>query len=177
MTMRAPDSDLPIELIEVSFLAREHALVQHICLKLGPGRPTVLIGPNGSGKSTLSHVLMGREGYEATSGSVTVDGTEILGLEPSQRAAAGLFLAMQYPIEVPGVRIADLSHGGCKLKSLDCMPVVLPSSQRIENPVFDCAFVRIVLQQLPDETCARTFAQRVHRVAVHGFIKQHIAES
>ena len=58
-------------------------------LEVGPGEVHALMGPNGSGKSTLSHVLMGREGYEATAGSVTVDGTEILGLETSQRAAAG----------------------------------------------------------------------------------------
>ena len=70
--MRAPDADLPIELIEVSFLAREHALVQHICLKLGPGRPTVLIGPNGSGKTTSLKLAMGL--LQPTSGRITWGG-------------------------------------------------------------------------------------------------------
>ena len=60
------------------------------------------MGPNGSGKSTLSHVLMGRPGYEVTGGSVTLDGVDLLALAPWQRAQAGLFLAMQYPTEVPG---------------------------------------------------------------------------
>ena len=61
------------------------------------------MGPNGSGKSTLSHVVMGRPGYEVTGGSVTLDGVDVLAMAPWQRAQAGLFLAMQYPTEVPGV--------------------------------------------------------------------------
>ncbi len=65
-----------------------------------------LMGPNGSGKSTLAHVLMGRSGYEVTGGSVTLDGIDLLGLPTWKRARAGLFLAMQNPIEVPGVHIA-----------------------------------------------------------------------
>jgi Fe-S cluster assembly ATP-binding protein len=66
------------------------------------------MGPNGSGKSTLSHVLMGRGDYEVTAGSVTLDGEELLGLPTWQRAAKGLFLTHQYPVEVAGVRIVDL---------------------------------------------------------------------
>jgi Fe-S cluster assembly ATP-binding protein len=65
------------------------------------------MGPNGSGKSTLSHVLMGRPGYTVTGGRVTLDGVDLLGLATWERAQAGLFLAMQHPIEVPGVRLAD----------------------------------------------------------------------
>ena len=60
------------------------------------------MGPNGSGKSTLSHVLMGKPGYKVTGGPVTLDGVDLLALPTWQRAQAGLFLAMQYPIEVPG---------------------------------------------------------------------------
>lgn len=67
-----------------------------------------LMGPNGSGKSTLSHALMGRGDYEVTSGSVTIDGDELLGLPTWQRAQKGLFLAMQYPVEVPGVPLEEL---------------------------------------------------------------------
>ena len=65
------------------------------------------MGPNGSGKSTLAHVLMGRPGYEVMSGSVTLDGVELLGLSPFERAQAGLFLTFQYPIEVPGVPLSS----------------------------------------------------------------------
>jgi Fe-S cluster assembly ATP-binding protein len=66
------------------------------------------MGPNGSGKSTLSHVIMGRPGYEVTGGSVTMDGQDVLAMAPWQRAQAGLFLAMQYPTEVPGVSLEAL---------------------------------------------------------------------
>lgn len=65
------------------------------------------MGPNGSGKSTLSHVLMGRPGYVVTGGSVSLDGVELLGMPTWERARAGLFLALQYPIEVPGVSLAE----------------------------------------------------------------------
>jgi Fe-S cluster assembly ATP-binding protein len=61
------------------------------------------MGPNGSGKSTLSYVLAGRDGYEVTDGSATLDGRDLLEMEPEERAAAGLFLAFQYPVEIPGV--------------------------------------------------------------------------
>ena len=63
------------------------------------------MGPNGSGKSTLSHVIMGRPGYEVLGGSVTLDGEDVLAMPTWQRAQAGLFLAMQYPTEVPGVSL------------------------------------------------------------------------
>ncbi len=66
------------------------------------------MGPNGSGKSTLAHVLMGRGDYEVTGGSVQLDGVEMLELPTWQRAAAGLFLSFQYPVEIPGVRVEDL---------------------------------------------------------------------
>ena len=61
------------------------------------------MGPNGSGKSTLSYVLSGKDGYEVVGGSVKLDGSDILEMEPEERAAAGLFLAFQYPVEIPGV--------------------------------------------------------------------------
>ena len=66
------------------------------------------MGPNGSGKSTLSHVIMGRPGYEVLGGSVTLDGVDVLAMAAWERAQAGLFLAMQYPTEVPGVAVLDL---------------------------------------------------------------------
>ncbi len=72
------------------------------------GEVHVIMGPNGSGKSTLAHALMGRPGTEVTSGSITMDGQELSGLPAWQRARAGLFLALQYPLEVPGVSLEDL---------------------------------------------------------------------
>ena len=84
-----------------------HEILRGVDLEISSGEVHALMGPNGSGKSTLSHALMGREEYEVTRGSVTIDGEELLGLPTWQRAARGLFLAMQYPVEVPGVRVGD----------------------------------------------------------------------
>ncbi|MDP1792504.1 MAG: Fe-S cluster assembly ATPase SufC [Acidimicrobiales bacterium] len=82
-------------------------ILRGIDLEVESGHVHAVMGPNGSGKSTLSHVLAGRPGYEVTGGSVTIDGEDILGLRAWERAQKGLFLAMQYPIEVPGVSVTD----------------------------------------------------------------------
>jgi Fe-S cluster assembly ATP-binding protein len=78
-----------------------------IDLEVGSGEVHAVMGPNGSGKSTLAHVVMGHPAYEVYGGSVKLDGVELLGLPTWKRAQAGLFLAMQYPIEVPGVPMED----------------------------------------------------------------------
>ena len=79
-----------------------------IDIQIKPSEVHAIMGPNGSGKSTLAHVLMGRPGYEVTSGSISVDGVDVLSLQTWQRAQAGMFIVMQQPIEVPGVKISDL---------------------------------------------------------------------
>jgi Fe-S cluster assembly ATP-binding protein len=81
----------------------DKAILKGIDLELVPGEVAAIMGPNGSGKSTLSHVLAGREDYEVTEGRVTFAGQDLLAMEPEQRAAAGVFLAFQYPVEIPGV--------------------------------------------------------------------------
>ncbi|MEO3472168.1 Fe-S cluster assembly ATPase SufC [Roseomonas sp. CAU 1739] len=78
-------------------------ILKGIDLEVPTGEVHAIMGPNGSGKSTLSYVLSGREGYEVTAGSATLNGVDILAMEPEERAAAGLFLAFQYPVELPGV--------------------------------------------------------------------------
>jgi len=83
-------------------------VLRGVDLEVASGEVHALMGPNGSGKSTLAHVLMGRSDYEVTGGSVTLDGTELLGLPTWRRAQLGLFLAMQYPIAVPGVPVGAL---------------------------------------------------------------------
>ena len=78
-------------------------ILKGLDLDVKAGEVHAIMGPNGSGKSTLAYALAGREGYEATAGKVLYDGQELLELEPEERAAAGLFLAFQYPVEIPGV--------------------------------------------------------------------------
>ena len=74
-----------------------------IDLEVNAGEVHALMGPNGSGKSTLAHVLAGRDGYEVTAGRVDYDGRDLLEMTPEERACEGLFLAFQYPVEIPGV--------------------------------------------------------------------------
>ena len=78
-------------------------ILKGIDLEVKAGEVHAIMGPNGAGKSTLGYVLAGREGYEVTSGSVEFEGKDLLALEPEARAALGLFLAFQYPVEIPGV--------------------------------------------------------------------------
>ena len=78
-------------------------ILKGLSLTVNAGEVAAIMGPNGSGKSTLSYVLAGRAGYEVTGGSVTFRGQDLLALAPHERAAAGLFLGLQYPVEIPGV--------------------------------------------------------------------------
>jgi Fe-S cluster assembly ATP-binding protein len=78
-------------------------ILKGLSLTVKPGEVHAIMGPNGAGKSTLSYVLSGKDGYEVTDGSATLDGQDLLALEPNERAALGLFLAFQYPVEIPGV--------------------------------------------------------------------------
>ncbi|MDG1375680.1 MAG: Fe-S cluster assembly ATPase SufC [Yoonia sp.] len=81
----------------------DKTILKGVNLNIGAGEVHAIMGPNGSGKSTLSYILSGKDGYEVTGGSATLDGVDLLDMEPDERAAAGLFLAFQYPVEIPGV--------------------------------------------------------------------------
>ncbi len=94
---------LQIKNLHVKLQEEDKVILQGVNLDIGAGEVHAIMGPNGSGKSTLSYVLAGREGYEVTDGSATLEGAELLEMEPEERAAAGLFLAFQYPVEIPGV--------------------------------------------------------------------------
>ncbi len=96
---------LVVEDLRAGIPGRE--ILQGLSLTVRRGEVHAVMGPNGSGKSTLAHVLMGRPGYEVLGGSVTLDGVDLLALPTWRRARAGLFLAMQHPIEVPGVSLVD----------------------------------------------------------------------
>ncbi len=96
---------LKIENLRVEIDGQE--IIKDLDLEVGRGEIHAIMGPNGSGKSTLANVLMGHPRYEITDGSVTFEGEDVLELEPDERAKMGLFLAFQYPSEVPGVSVAN----------------------------------------------------------------------
>jgi Fe-S cluster assembly ATP-binding protein len=83
-------------------------ILRGVNLEVNPGEVHAIMGPNGSGKSTLANVLAGRAGYDVTKGTVTYEGEDLLALEPEERARRGVFLAFQYPVEIPGVNNAYL---------------------------------------------------------------------
>ena len=105
-TVEARTGSLVIAGLRASVAGNE--ILKGVDLEIAPGEVHAVMGPNGAGKSTLSHVIMGKPGYEVLGGSVTLDGLDLLELPTWQRARAGLFLAMQYPTEVPGVRLTDV---------------------------------------------------------------------
>ena len=84
-------------------IVADKPILKGLSLAINAGEIHAIMGPNGAGKSTLSYVLGGRPGYEVTEGSVSFDGQDLLDMEPHERAAAGLFLGFQYPVEIPGV--------------------------------------------------------------------------
>ncbi|MEN4903535.1 Fe-S cluster assembly ATPase SufC [Luteimonas sp. TWI1437] len=81
----------------------ERDILKGLSLDVKPGEVHAIMGPNGAGKSTLGNILSGRDGYDVTAGTVAFEGHDLLALEPEERAAAGVFLAFQYPVEIPGV--------------------------------------------------------------------------
>jgi Fe-S cluster assembly ATP-binding protein len=92
-----------LEVKDLQARVEEKEILRGLNLTINPGEVHAIMGPNGSGKSTLSYVLAGKDDYEVTGGSATLDGEDLLELEPDERGAKGLFLAFQYPIEIPGV--------------------------------------------------------------------------
>ena len=92
-----------LEIKNLHVAVGDKEILKGLTLSLKPGQVHAIMGPNGSGKSTLSYVLAGRAGYDITSGSITYNGEDLTALAPEERAAKGVFLAMQYPVEIPGV--------------------------------------------------------------------------
>jgi len=122
-------------------------ILKGLNLTVNAGEVHAVMGPNGSGKSTLAHILAGREGYEVTSGSVTYLGHDLLALEPEERAREGVFLAFQYPVEIPGVNNVYLLKAAFnalrrqrdeeELDAMDFLALVKAKMQFMEmDPVF-----------------------------------------
>ena len=97
-----------LEVCDLRVAVAGQEILRGVDLTVRSGEVHVVMGPNGSGKSTLSHVIAGRPGYEVLGGRVTLDGVDLTSLSPWARAQAGLFLALQYPVEVPGVQLREV---------------------------------------------------------------------
>jgi Fe-S cluster assembly ATP-binding protein len=134
-------------MLEIRGLAASVAgkpILKGIDLTVPQGEVHALMGPNGSGKSTLGYVLSGREDYEVTAGSVTFNGVDLLSLEPEQRAAAGIFLAFQAPVELPGVNNANFlrtalnalrrSRGEPELDAVQFLKLARAEAKRLAMP-------------------------------------------
>lgn len=117
-------------------------ILQGVDLEVGKGEVHAIMGPNGSGKSTLSNVLAGREGYQVTTGEVRYDGTDLLALAPEERAHQGIFLGMQYPVELPGVNNMTFmraslnavrrARGEEELDAVEFMKLVREKAEQVE---------------------------------------------
>jgi Fe-S cluster assembly ATP-binding protein len=92
-----------LEINNLQVSVENKPILKGLNLSVGPGEVHAIMGPNGSGKSTLAHIVAGRDGYQITGGSVTFNGKDLLELAPEERAGEGVFLAFQYPVEIPGV--------------------------------------------------------------------------
>ena len=106
-------------------------------LTVNPGEVAAIMGPNGSGKSTLSYVIAGKDDYDVTDGEVLLDGENILEMDPEERAAAGVFLAFQYPVEIPGVSNVQFLR-----ESLNAQRAV-----RGEKPLSGAEFLKVARAQ------------------------------
>lgn len=122
----------------------DKTILRGLDLEVKPGEVHAIMGPNGAGKSTLGHVLAGREGYEVTGGSADFDGRSLFELEPEERAQAGLFLAFQYPVEIPGVSNMEFlkasvdaireSRGEEAMSSMDFIKLAREKCQAVDLP-------------------------------------------
>jgi len=131
---------LIIENLHASVAGKE--ILKGINLTIGAGEVHAIMGPNGSGKSTLANVIAGRDGYEVTAGSVSYHGKDLLAMKPEERAWEGVFLAFQYPVEIPGVNNTYLlkagvnarrkHHGEQELDAMEFMQLVREKAKLVE---------------------------------------------
>jgi Fe-S cluster assembly ATP-binding protein len=133
------DTGLVIEGLHAEVSGRE--ILAGVDLHVRSGEVHAVMGPNGSGKSTLAHVILGRPGYRVTEGRISLDGVDLLALSTWERAQAGLFLGMQYPIEVPGVSLADLLTEALRTAGRDAGEVPALVSAEAARVGFDERFL------------------------------------
>jgi len=133
---------LEIDQLRVAIEGRD--ILQGLSLRVPAGEVHAIMGPNGAGKSTLAYALSGREGYEITGGGARLDGEDLLSLEPEERAAKGLFLSFQYPLEIPGVPAMTFlrtalnaqrkARGEAEISSPDFLRLVRAKAEALKIP-------------------------------------------
>ncbi|MEO8669983.1 MAG: Fe-S cluster assembly ATPase SufC [Tahibacter sp.] len=145
---------LKIENLHVRVAGKE--ILKGLSLEARPGEVHAIMGPNGAGKSTLGNILAGREGYEVTAGSVSYYGRDLLELEPEQRAAEGVFLAFQYPVEIPGVNNTYFLRAALNAQR----------KYRGEDPLDSMQFLKLVRERL---RVLHISDELLHRAVNEGF--------
>jgi Fe-S cluster assembly ATP-binding protein len=148
-------------MLEINDLRAEvdgKAILKGLTLRVGAGEVHAIMGPNGAGKSTLAYVLGGRPGYEVTGGSATFNGVDLLALPPHERAAAGLFLGFQYPVEIPGVSNVQFLREALNAQR----------HQRGEKPLSGGEFLKIARAQADELGLAADMLKRPVNVGFSG---------
>ena len=153
-------------------------ILKGMTLSIGPGEVHSIMGPNGSGKSTLAHVLAGHEAYEVTAGSVTYEGQDLLEMSADERACAGVFLAFQYPVEIPGVSNTQFlkaalnsihrARGEEELDAVDFLALVKAKTKLVQIGKVTSLGVRassflssIMTRSVSDETISRNIIAEI----------------
>ena len=146
--------DLHVSLTE----SPEKNIVKGLTLAIKTGEVHAIMGPNGTGKSTLAKVIAGHPDYTITSGDVLLDGKSILEMEPDERARAGLFLAFQYPSEIPGVSIANFLRAALQA-------FILPFTSRKAVTRQPARKSKLASAQLPDRLPVKSATERVEEIS------------
>jgi Fe-S cluster assembly ATP-binding protein len=126
-----------LEIANLSAQVADKPILKGLSLSIGAGEIHAIMGPNGAGKSTLGYTLGGRPGYEVTGGTVSFNGADLLAMDPHERAAAGLFLGFQYPVEIPGVSNVQFLREALNSQR----------RQRGEEPLSGGAFLKLAKEQ------------------------------
>lgn len=150
------DKMLKIENLHVKLVSENKDILKGVSLTVNPGEVHAIMGPNGSGKSTLANVLSGRDGYKVTQGTVTYQDKDLLSLSPDERAVLGVFLAFQYPVEIPGVNNSYFLRAA--LNTI--------RKNREEAPLDAMDFLKIVKEKLKKVKMSEDF---LHRAVNEGF--------